>query len=145
MKVNLRVSALNDVALNVNIAAFLSASNWRKEFADFAVPVPLSHDGTPEVARIALRLNGADIEAMVAAYAKDRQLNLNLRANCSSLEGLKWKTCVKYVLKFRPADAEKIQSLVGEDQKIIELWANQAVVQADYSVSPGSWEHSSAK
>jgi hypothetical protein len=142
LNVALDVTAVNDVALNTTILAKLVSAEWEKSIPSTSLPVPLRDGGSPHTVQLAIRLDEQDIQRLVAAHAAGREIKLAVAAKCESLEGVHWTTAVDYVLRFRETDSDKIKALTGSPENFEKMWANQATVQAEYSVASGSWKHS---
>ncbi|WP_242220109.1 hypothetical protein [Shinella zoogloeoides] len=141
-KASFDVRALNDVAMNVVVSAKLKGKGWAKTMEQVPLPVPLTHGGGAETITVAVRLDASGIGDLIRSYDQREEIALEVSAACQSLEGIRWTTSVDYVLSFRDSDGEKIKALDATDQAVCEAqWANQVMVQPEYRVRVGSWNH----
>jgi hypothetical protein len=141
--INLDVSVINDVAMNAKVRCWMKFGTYPVFIGVTDISTPMQAGSTPIVVEFIHRLGEDEVPELAAELRKhDRSIVLDVETSCESLEGVVWKTVVSHTLSFRSSDAEKLVALDGkEDAELDKLWADQATVLVDCSVTPGSWRH----
>jgi hypothetical protein len=131
-----------EAALNVAVTIEIAVSGVSQLECAAHLRLPLLSGGT-EDASIRVRLEGAQLQAVLGALTEDNScVTFSVVTRYDSLENVGWTTRATYELTCRSGERRRrLNALRSGTDDFAELWQNNAAVSLDIDVRNGSWHH----
>lgn len=134
----------SEAALNVSVTCTICAEQIKQNIGVQQLRLPLSANSDDDV-KFVFHLSDDLLQAALRSLTEDsKHVELFVRTQYDSIEGVPWSTSAIYELRCRPGERKKLNAIRSGTDDFVEHWKNNAAVALDSSVSAGSWTHTKA-